>query len=174
MSNRLDSKSRPPGRLLCVCRAGAADIRYEIEDDVHIGFTQKNDKLEFVEPSERVIPNQFAFLVWESPSNFGQPIVIQTALFVPLSGIFPREVVLLTRRLPRQFENWLAMTGKSAARQIPISRSDRQRLFCSSQIISTAMSAGLTPEIRLAWPRDTGRMASSFCRASSRSPPMAL
>ena len=61
-------------------------------------------------------------LVWESPSNFGQPIVIQTALFVPLSGIFPREVVLLIRRLPRQFENWLAMTGKSAARQIPICR----------------------------------------------------
>ena len=59
-------------------------------------------------------------LVWESPSNFGQPIVIQTVLFVPLSGIFPREVVLLTRRLPRQFENWLAMTGKSAARQISI------------------------------------------------------
>ena len=27
-----------------------------------------------------VIPNQSAFLVWESPSNSGQPIVIQTVL----------------------------------------------------------------------------------------------
>ena len=31
-------------------------------------------------PSEQVIPNQFAFLMWESPSNYGQPIVIQAVL----------------------------------------------------------------------------------------------
>ena len=45
---------------------------------------------------------------------------------------------------------------------------------CSSQISSTATSAGLTPEIRPAWPMDMGRMASSFSRASSRRPPMVL
>ena len=36
--------------------------------------------MEFAASSERVIPNQFAFLVWESPSNSGLPIVIQTVL----------------------------------------------------------------------------------------------
>ena len=35
-------------------------------------------------------------------------------------------------------------------------------LFCSSQIRSTAMSAGLTPEMRLAWPMDRGRISVSF------------
>ncbi|MDY5643131.1 MAG: hypothetical protein SPG79_09070, partial [Candidatus Faecousia sp.] len=40
--------------------------------------------------------------------------------FAPFSGIRPREMVLLSGRLPRQFENWLAMTGNSPARQIPI------------------------------------------------------
>ena len=39
---------------------------------------------------------------------------------------------------------------------------------------STAMSAGLTPEIRLAWPRFMGRMSESFCRASSRRPVIRL
>ena len=44
--------------------------------------------------------------------------------------------------------------------------------LCSSQISSTAISAGLTPEIRPAWPMDMGRMAESFSWASSRRPPM--
>ena len=35
--------------------------------------------------------------------------------------------------------------------------------------MSVAMSAGETPEMRLAWPRLAGRMSLSFCRASSRS-----
>ena len=39
-------------------------------------------------------------LVWESPSNSGQLIVIQTVVFVPFSGILPREVVRLTGGLP--------------------------------------------------------------------------
>ena len=44
-------------------------------------------------------------------------------------------------------------------------------LFCrSSAIIKAATSAGETPEIRAAWPRFPGRMASSFCRASRRRP----
>ena len=41
----------------------------------------------------------------------------------------------------------------------------------SSQIIrAVRCSAGLTPEMRLAWPRSAGRTAESFSRASSRSP----
>ena len=52
-------------------------------------------------------------LVWQSPSNSVLFIVIQNARFVPFSGIRPREMVLLSGRLPRQFENWLAMTGNS-------------------------------------------------------------
>ena len=43
---------------------------------------------EFDVSSERVIPNQFAFLVWESPSNLGQSIVIQAVPFVLFSGIY--------------------------------------------------------------------------------------
>ena len=61
-------------------------------------------------------------LVWESPSNSRQLIVIQTVVFVPFSGILPREVVRLTGGLPHQSEDWFAMTGNSIARQIPICR----------------------------------------------------
>ena len=60
-----------------------------------------------------VIPNQCALLSWESPSNSRLLNVIQTVLFVPFSGIHLREIVLLTRRLPRQCAHWLAMTGNS-------------------------------------------------------------
>ena len=48
------------------------------------GLTQQRGKLEFVEVSAR--PEQHCHsepvrtLVWESPSNYGQPIVIHTAL----------------------------------------------------------------------------------------------
>ena len=45
---------------------------------------------------------------------------------------------------------------------------------CSSQISSTEISAGLTPEIRLACPRLRGRMRQSFSTASSRSPRIAV
>ena len=48
------------------------------------GFTPPPDELEFggeVGASNSiVIPNQCALLSWESPSNSGQPIVIQTVL----------------------------------------------------------------------------------------------
>ena len=62
--------------------------------------------MEFAEESRAsnntVIPNQCALLSWESPSNSRLLNVIQTVLFVPFSGIHLREIVLLTRRLPRQ------------------------------------------------------------------------
>ena len=45
---------------------------------------------------------------------------------------------------------------------------------CSSQIRSTAMSAGLTPEMRPACPMDMGRISASFSLASSRRPTMEL
>ena len=41
---------------------------------------------------------------------------------LPFSGVHPREMVLLSRRLPRQCEHWLAMTGKSALRHRPTER----------------------------------------------------
>ena len=44
----------------------------------------------------------------------------------------------------------------------------------ASQIISTEISAGLTPEIREACPMFSGRTRFSFSRASSRSPVTAL
>ena len=40
--------------------------------------------------------------------------------FAPFSDVHPRKVALLTGRLPRQFANWLAMTGNSTACQNPI------------------------------------------------------
>ena len=43
-----------------------------------------------------------------------------------------------------------------------------------SQIISTPISAGETPEMRLAWPRFSGRTALSFSRASRRRPWIAV
>ena len=45
--------------------------------------------------------------------------------------------------------------------------------LCSSQMSSTAISAGLTPEILPAWPMDMGRIWASFSWASSRRPEMA-
>ena len=102
-------------------RAGRSVIGWVSRIFVHL---RKREKLEFVEVSAR--PEQHCHsepartLVWESPSNSVLFIVIQTALFVLFSRIRPREMVLLTRRLPRQCEHWLAMTGKSIARQIPI------------------------------------------------------
>ena len=87
-----------------------------------LGIVLWRYKSEFVGPSEHVIPNQCALLSWESPSNSRRPIVIQTVLFVPFSGILPREVVRLTGGLPHQSEDWFAMTGNSIARQIPICR----------------------------------------------------
>ena len=75
-------------------------------------------KLEFVEvnarPEQHCHSEPVRTLVWESPSNSGQLIVIQTVVFVPFSGILPREVVCLTGGLPHQFANWLAMTGNSS------------------------------------------------------------
>ena len=48
--------------------------------------------------------------------------------------------------------------------------------FClpslSIHTANSAMSAGVTPLIRLAWPRFAGATRASFCRASVRSPPM--
>ena len=52
-------------------------------------------------------------LVWESPSNSRQPIVIQTVLFTPFSEVHLREILLLSGRLPHQSEDWFAMTGNS-------------------------------------------------------------
>ena len=46
--------------------------------------------------------------------------------------------------------------------------------LCFKYTISTATSAGDTPDTRLACPRFLGRMRLSFCRASSRSPSMAV
>ena len=50
------------------------------------------EKLEFAEGSRRIEQHCHSEpvlkLVWESPSNFGQLIVIQTALFVPFPGIY--------------------------------------------------------------------------------------
>ena len=44
------------------------------------------------------------------------------------------------------------------------------RFFPFTYTISTAISAGETPEMRAAWPRDTGRILSSFWRASMEIP----
>ena len=41
---------------------------------------------------------------------------------------------------------------------------------CFRYTINTATSAGDTPDTRLAWPRFSGRISSSFCRASRRRP----
>ena len=44
------------------------------------GVKSENEQLEFGVPSERVILNQCSLLSWESPSNFGVLIVMQTVL----------------------------------------------------------------------------------------------
>ena len=44
------------------------------------GVKSEKEQLEFGVPSERVILNQCSLLSWESPSNFGVVIVMQTVL----------------------------------------------------------------------------------------------
>ena len=64
-------------------RAGGQVVTNVVCDRFHpdpLGIVLWYSKLEFDASSERVIPNQFAFLVWESPSNFGLLIVMQTVL----------------------------------------------------------------------------------------------
>ncbi len=111
------------GKSQMSCKFFSERIYYIICLPVQLSITYTN--WEFVEVSAR--PEQHCHsepvrrLVWESPSNSGQPIVIQSVLFVPFPGIHPREVVRLTRGLPRQFENWLAMTGNSINSNLYIS-----------------------------------------------------
>ena len=73
-----------------------------------LGIVLWCSKLEFGEGSQGIEQHCHSepvrTLVWESPSNSRQPIVIQTVLFAPFSGVHPREIVLLSRRLPRQCE----------------------------------------------------------------------
>ena len=51
---------------------------------MRIGFVYQTGKLDFVEESwgieQHCHSEPVRTLVWESPSNFGQPIVIQTVL----------------------------------------------------------------------------------------------
>ncbi|MDD7674848.1 MAG: hypothetical protein PUJ12_08760, partial [Oscillospiraceae bacterium] len=53
-------------------------------NNTYIGFTQQTDKLEFGEErpgiEQHCHSEPVRTLVWESPSNSGQPIVIHTAL----------------------------------------------------------------------------------------------
>ena len=87
-------------------------------------ITQQPDKLEFAEErpgiEQHCHSEPVRTLVWESLSNSRQLIVIQTVVFVPFSGILPREVVRLTGGLPHQSEDWFAMTGNSIARHIQV------------------------------------------------------
>ena len=41
-------------------------------------------------------------------------------LYLPFRGILSREIVLLSRRLPRQCAHWLAMTGNSINSNFPL------------------------------------------------------
>ena len=70
---------------------------------------QRIDKLKFAEVSQgfeqHCHSEPVRTLAWESPSNFGQLIVIQTVLFCAVSRNLPvcyREMVLLSGRLPHQ------------------------------------------------------------------------
>ena len=60
-------------------------------------------------------------LVWESPSNFGQPIVIQTVLLRCFLEFFHEKWYFYPGDShTSDVGHWFAMTGKSIARQIPI------------------------------------------------------
>ena len=94
------------------------------KNNVLIGLTQQNDKLEFVEESQSI--EQHCHSEPVRTTFVGISIEFRAAhrhtdcSILLFSEILPREIVLLSRRLPRQFANWLAMTGNSIARQIPI------------------------------------------------------
>ena len=81
-----------------------------------LGIVLWFDKLEFAEVS-----TPRTTLSFRTSAHTGVGISIEFRVsyrhtdrsFAPFSGICPRGMVLLSRRLPRQFENWLAMTGNS-------------------------------------------------------------
>ncbi len=66
-----------------------------------------------------------------------------------------------------------ASDGVSWIRRVSSNAASAEKLRCQcwlSHTSSTAISLGLTPEMRLACPTDRGRMSLSFCCASMRSP----
>ena len=58
-------------------------------------------------------------LVWESPSNFGLPIVIQTVLLHRFPEFIHEKLCFYPGDCHASVRYFIAMTGKSAARQIP-------------------------------------------------------
>ena len=108
--------------------------RRRINWNVLIGLTQQNDKLEFVEESQSI--EQHCHSEPVRTTFVGISIEFRAAhrhtdcSILLFSEILPREIVLLSRRLPRQFANWLAMTGNSIARQIVylLSKTDMHKL----------------------------------------------
>ena len=75
-------------------------------------------------------------------------------------------------RRQRVSSSWYTPTswGPSSTQVLPFTFVSFKGYPSCKAIIRAAMSAGETPEMRAACPRLLGRMAVSFCRASSRRP----
>ena len=63
-----------------------------------------------------VIPNQSAFLVWESPSKSEQPIVVQAVLLHCFPDFIHERRYFYPGDCHARKANWLAMTGNSIPR----------------------------------------------------------
>ena len=83
-----------------------------------LGIVLWCSKLEFDVSSERVIPNQFSFLVWESPSNSRQPIVIQPVLSYRFPEFIHEKLYSYSGDCHASVRYFIAMTEHSMARQI--------------------------------------------------------
>ena len=88
------------------------------------GLPHQTDKLEFVGEDRTsnniVIPNQCALLLWESPSNSRLPIVIQVVLFYRFPEFIHEKLCFYPGDCHASVRYFIAMTGNSMARQIPI------------------------------------------------------
>ena len=111
-----------------------------------IGLTQQNDKLEFVEKrpgiEQHCHSEPVRTLVWESPSKFEQPIVMQTVLL----HCFPEFIYEKWHVYPvdchTRKADWFAMTGNSTNSQFVylLSKTDKHIPFYETAVSRSAAS----------------------------------
>ncbi|MGN1027659.1 MAG: hypothetical protein ACI4P4_14800 [Faecousia sp.] len=85
-----------------------------------IDETYQADKLEFGGPSKRVIATPARTLVWQSPSNFGQTIVIQIVPTCRFPEFFHEKLYSYPGDCHASVSYFIAMTGNSSNSIFPL------------------------------------------------------
>ena len=128
-------------------------------------------------------PIAFLICAFEFPVSWCSSLCLYniTSFFFLQDGILYKVTVLYLCNIQiYAYQRHISLTSDSGYDMITMlgglepGRPFSRYFCCSSQIRSTAISAGLTPEIRPACPMDMGRISESFSFASRRRPTMEL